>query len=529
MGSSTMRTRTLGVMGSLLTSGALTLLILAGCPAPADCPDRLRCPTAGGGADGADGHPSSTSSGVGASGDDGGEANDLCVPTDQGNIVPSSCGIFVRSEGDNNNPGTPDLPVKTLKKAAELAVGKGYVYACAQTFAENLTITTGLRLYGGLYCKITADDKNTEWVSNGVGGNPTALAPTSGIPLILTSGADGVHLSGFKFVAPDGVAPGGSSIAVLAVEAKGEIVRSELIAGIGVAGAEGSDASPSALAPNGGVGGLACSALSVAGGVGGFTNDCTDSHGGMGGAGGTTIGGAGSPGGPLSGGAGGKGDPGGGWTCALNNGEGDGHKGDDGGNGTSGKGGLSLGQLDAAGYHGADGDPGLHGTPGKGGGGGGGRSGPQCNLNKAGAGGGGGAPGGCGGKGGDGGKAGGSSIALVSVGSSLKLADVTLTSGNGGNGGRGGLGQPGAKGGTGGPGGAGTKPGCAGGDGGKGGDGGSGGGGRGGHSLGIAHAGTAPVLEGGTIASGMAGLGGPGSDSNNAGVAGVAVKVQKFD
>ena len=519
MGPSTMQTRTPGVIGCLLMSGALALLILAGCPAPADCPDRLRCPTAG---TGAGGNPLSTSAGGGSVSGGGGGAIDLCVPTEQGNIVPSSCGIFVRVDGNDSNPGTRELPVATLTKAASLAVGKGYVYACDQTFTENLTLTAGLQLYGGLDC-------NAQWLYLGPGGNPTVLAPVSGVPLVLTSSADGVRLSGFQFVAPDGVAPGDSSIAVLATGVTGVITRSQLSAGVGAAGAEGSDASsiPGAAAPSGDAGGVACSASSVAGGVS-VTNACNDSYGGAGGVGGVNAGGVGAPGGPIAGGAGGVGDPGGAWSCASTNGEGLGHHGFDGGKGPSGEAGLSLGQLDADGYHGASGGPGSTGLPGKGGGGGGGLSGSQCASGLAGASGGSGAPGGCGGKGGGGGMAGGSSIALVSVGSSLTLADATLTAGNGGRGGRGGRGQPGASGGKGGPGGDGTKAGCAGGNGGRGGDGGSGGGGRGGHSLGIAHTGTPPVLKGGSVVVGMVGLGGP-SLGGIAGTEGVAMEIQEFN
>src|SRR5258705_317138 len=80
---------------------------------------------------GAGGGSSATSAG-GA----GGMVFDPCAPTDQGSIGLESCGIFVRSEGNDSNPGTLDLPVATLVKAVELAAGKGHVYACQQTFFE---------------------------------------------------------------------------------------------------------------------------------------------------------------------------------------------------------------------------------------------------------------------------------------------------------------------------------------------------------------------------------------------------------
>jgi hypothetical protein len=508
---SSMRTRTLWI-ASLPLATAL-LLVMAGCGVlPADCPDRLRCPGAGG-----DGGAIASTSGSGT----GGAAFDPCAPTGQGNAVPDSCGTFVRLEGDDSNPGTRDLPVATMAKAVLLAVGKGHVYACAQTFAENLTVAAGLTLHGGLDC-------TKAWSYAGPGGTPTVLAPATGTPLVLTSSADGVRLSSFHFVAPSATAPGGSSIGVIASGATGVIEDSQINAGDAPDGDEGTDASPNAdaPAPDGAVGGDACSAPSVAGGVS-ITNDCGDSSGGVGGVGGPIMGGKGAPGGPIAGGAGGVGDTGGAWTCASNGGAGFGHSGVVGGDGASGEAGAALGHVDASGYHGADGGKGETGDSGRAGGGGGGRSGPGCASGKGGAGGGSGAPGGCGGKGGGGGRAGGSSIGVVSLASNLTLTEVVIVTGNGGRGGRGGAGQPGALGGKGGAGGSGTLAGCAGGGGGKGGNGGVGGGGRGGHSIGIAYVGDFAPPKGGSITVGAAGPGGP--SSGNAGADGSAVPMQKFD
>ncbi len=524
MGDFSMRVRALGVASLVLSAGTGILLNVAGCPAlPADCPDRLRCPAAaaggtdaGGGGNG--GSPPSSSVGEGS----GGEVFDPCAPSEQGNTVPNSCGIFVRLEGKDTDPGTSDLPVATLAKAVQLAAGKGHIYACTQTFAENLTITAGLKLYGGLDC-------NQSWLYSGSGGTPTVIAPAAGIPLVLTSSADGVRLRGFQFVAPPGVAPGGSSIAVLATGVTGVIESSELVAGAAADGSPGSDASPGAngTPADGLVGGDACLTASPVAAAG-PTNDCGDSSGGAGGVGGLSMGGKGAPGAPGASGSGGSGDPGGGWTCASG---GDGHSGADAGKGTSGPGGATLGKLAADGYHGADGANGERGKAGQGGGGGGGRSGSPCPGGKVGAGGGSGAAGGCGGNGGGGGHAGGSSLGIVSVASSLTLIDVSITTGKGGDGGRGGSGQPGASGGKGGSGGKGSNgalPGCSGGDGGRGGDGGSGGGGRGGHSIGIAYGGAPPVVKGGSILVGEPGVGGQ-SPGGTTGAAGAAVEIQSFD
>jgi hypothetical protein len=119
----------------------------------------------------------------------------------------------------------------------------------------------------------------------------------------------------------------------------------------------------------------------------------------------------------------------------------------------------------------------------------------------------------------------------VGVGTAVTLEGVTLTSGRGGNGGTGGAGQSGGQKGTGGDPGAGAGSAlasCRGGDGGQGGLGGAGGGGLGGHSLGIAHTGAAPSVDGVTIATGTPGAGGTAADPQNNGAAGVQADVQGF-
>jgi hypothetical protein len=448
---------------------------------------------------------------------------DPCAPTDHDNTALVSCGVFVRLAGSDGNPGTPDLPVATLGKAVALAKANGHVYACAEAFAENVVLAAGVTVHGGLDC-------TKGWAYPGPGASFTALKPSTGVPLSLTSGAVGVRLASIQVNAPGGGAPGGSSIAVLATGATAAFEDSQLNAEDALSGDDGVDASPlmDAPAPDGLSGASACSAATVPGGVG-LPNACDDSIGGDGGVGGPAAGGDGTASLPSPGALGGAGDPGNGWTCASSLGAGFGHAGVDGGSGAAGDAGMTLGQIDMDGYHGAAGGDGDPGRPGQGGGGGGGRSGPQCAAGMGGASGGAGASGGCGGKGGGGGRAGGSSIGILSLGSTLTFRNVTITTGNGGRGGKGGAGQPGALGGKGGPGGgAGVLAGCAGGDGGKGGSGGVGGGGRGGHSIGIAYdsAFPPPAKSPPTFMVGSAGPGGP--SDGNAGHDGVAVPTQAF-
>ena len=145
----------------------------------------------------------------------------------------------------------------------------------------------------------------------------------------------------------------------------------------------------------------------------------------------------------------------------------------------------TLGSLSATGFEGAPGAAGAPGMPGQGGGGGGGS--PKCANMNAGPSGGGGGAGGCGGAGGKGGYGGGASIAIASLGATLKLSEVALQVGAGPAGlelsGRRRAGGVGGMPGTG----SGTALACAGGDGGAGAKGGTGGGGRGGHAVGIAY------------------------------------------
>ena len=508
-----------GATSALAAAASAALLLLVGCPpSPGDCPDRLRCPSDATGSSGSGGGSTSTTASASSAGGGGGMVIDPCDPTDQDNTGLTSCGIFVRNEGSDGNSGAADHPVATLAKAVELAVGKGHVYACNQTFAENLVLTKGVTLHGGLDCK-------AGWAYSGPLAVPTVLAPIAGVPLVLKNGPARARVRSFHLLAQPGSAPGQSSIAVIAAGSTVVIEDTRIDAGDASSGVDGVDQSmtPNPTAPDGLAGGNACTAPSVPGGSA-KDNACGTSTGGKGGDGEVASGGAGGPGAP-SGGAAGAGESGLGWACAPS---GLGQPGAPGLDGSNGGGGLSRGQIGEDGYRGANGADGDPGKPGLAGGGGGGRAGAQCS-GKAGAAGGSGAPGGCGGKGGGGGMAGGSSIGLLSAGSSVLLKNTVITTGNGGVGGRGFDAQPGADGGKGGVGGmalGGAPAGCAGGDGGPGGHGGAGGGGRGGHSIGVAHDGPLSLPEGNSIIVGSAGPGGTskGDNDGNMGESGASLQ-----
>jgi hypothetical protein len=468
----------------------------------------------------------------------GGSTPESCIPKlnqEENKVaVTDECGFFVRLAGDDTAAGTKSKPFATIAHAIETAKASPTrrIYVCAEIFPEALVIPSGIEIYGGLNCA-------GAWSYS---GKRTTVAPTADlVPLtFVREDQSKIHLEDVDARAADAEKPGGSSIAALADAVPLELIRSDLVAGSGALGANGTT-------PEGQVLPMTADDLQIAGMSGnnacmggmngnvgpmGTTNPyCMSSKSGSGGTGLEAEGKDGTAGtlqpdpNPNKFGAGGVGAVGAS-GCQ------DGQKGADGTEGTPGTGankGTDLGSIDLAGYVGVNGTDGAMGAPGGGGGGGGAAKGkPGC----YGAAGGSGGAGGCGGKGGTGGRAGGSSIALVSLGATLLFTDVKLTAGSGGNGGDGGNGQSGGVGGVGGKGGvpgvagSGTNPACNGGTGGAGGSGGKGGGGHGGHSIGIAWKTLAPAeLPMGSITFGNPGNGGLGTDAGANGGAGTAIEV----
>ena len=433
-------------------------------------------------------------------------------------------GVFVSSTlGDDGNPGTRDEPVRTLGQAIKLARdGSRRVYACAETFAEPVTVRAGVELWGGLDC--TA---GWSYVGDAM---KTTIAPDSGvIPLRFVPGEGRAIVADVHAMAAHAIQPSGSSIAALVeTGAVVEILRSDLVAGNGAAGALGRPGGdlPAAAGSAGAPGSAACSTTTVQGGQGAI-NSCagTTSIGGLGGYGSSSQGGDGTAGSPAPTpnpqgfGRGGEGQTNAS-PCQF------GSDGDNGVGGEHGRGASGPGRITESGWEGVPGEDGRDGRPGQGGGGGGGsRAGfAFCGASLGGASGGGGGAGGCGGVGGKGGGYGGGSIGVLSLGGDVTIRNSSITTGRGGDGGSGGLGQAGGVGGPFGEGGASVNAspaGCDGGNGGNGGNGGHGGGGLGGPSIGILYSfGLAPAQEGNVIRTDSPGKGGLGGGSNVPGSAG---------
>ncbi|WP_437929071.1 hypothetical protein WMF37_07300 [Sorangium sp. So ce291] len=435
------------------------------------------------------------------------------------------CGVFVSaSSGDDGNPGTKGAPVKTLEHAIGLAAqGRGdgkpptrRVYACGEAFEEEITLPSGVDLWGGRRCE--DGDWSYVW-SFGGPDEPTVIAPPEGIPLRIVEGDDlraiprddaTSMVFGVRAVAADASAPDGkSSIAMILSAGTRAIVRdSAIIAGNGKDGEPGEDA-PSERATNGAPGNHgadACTADVAAGALPAVTvcDDGIESTGGYGGDGGLESGGDGEPGQPEP-----AVNPAGKGLAGTGAGSSPCTPGEDGTNGADGgraAGAVGAGYLGRDGWVGVRGEDGKRGGVGQGGGGGGGSKGRSdmigCRAGgpQGGAAGGSGGGGGCGGRGGKGGGYGGSSIGIVALqGSALTLKATEITAGNGGQGGAGGTGQLGGTGNDGGYGGRGLAtdllPACSGGRGGRGGRGGDAGGGIGGSSYGVAFVGASLSLD----------------------------------
>ena len=437
-------------------------------------------------------------------------------------VIDDAFGVFVAPPGNGGNDttgaGTMAAPFASLTKALASLGGKKLVFVCDGTFAEQVTVTTPVSIFGGLGCPGSA--QGTAWTY--VGGSAQVNSPSAAYALAVTN-VPAVTIEDIRFSAADasGTDPSGdgnSSIAAVLVSSSIAMKRVTLAAGTGANGSDGlggtaaSNYTGSTAAPGvQGVGGTG----SLTGGAGG-TVSCANGDTSAGGAGGpasydpagvnsgSNRGGAGTSS-PATTANGSRNGAGGYPNCigppnvplyAIAGADGAAH--------AAGVAAAGYGALSSTGWIPSQGGSGEPGAPGQGGGGGGGDTGGPTQTYS----GSGGGAGGCGGSGGGGGRGGGGSIALASLGSTVTLTVSTLTSSAGGNGGNGGGGQNGQAGGTGAPT---SGPSCiAGGTGGNGAGGSGGAGGTAGISASIVFTGAQPAADSATVMSAGAG-GSPGA------------------
>lgn len=444
--------------------------------------------------------------------------------------------IFVAPTGSDSAAGSFDAPVATITKGISLAAAaKKDVYICNDTYAESVSITTGVRLFGAFDCK-------AGWSRT---GDKTSIAPSSGKALVIRGVTDAVKIDRMSFTSPDATTPGESSIAAFVVNSPSvTLSHVDFHAGAGADGRPGDvvkvNASASQASDGAGFPLVYCDPNNLPYNPvwcqksGNSTQqmfltagDC-GSVGGAGGRGGNIAYGItslpGAPGGMRYGTRSGPAvDTSGGPGGTLGNAGVPGQPGADGIAGSASMNGLGSVTLDGyvatnAGTNGAAGSVGQAG--------GGGSGGMTRYVSSSGlivgyvvAGGGGqGGFGGCGGLAGKGSGGGGASIALLLVNSPVTINWTKIESSDGGRGGSpsaGATGQPGGAPGVGGSGTDSSGNGHDGAPGGRGGTGGPGGPGAGGPSIGIFSAGGAPTVSNETYHTSAGGLGGRGLGTDN--------------
>lgn len=441
-------------------------------------------------------------------------------------------GVFVSSSrGSDDGDGSMQKPFKTLGAAIGKAQTNGKrVLACAETYAEQLVLQSGVSVYGYFSCDagafVLAADKRARVESP---FSPALVAEKIALP---------TRVEGFEVAAPDGTDASPSSIAARVADSKGlTIGKSSLRAGSGKDGVDGVEAPQTAPAGQDGARGLDIGTCVNApfpcyraggvnpspGGAGGASIVCgggvMSNKGGDGGAGANQR----SPGASATSGGGG------GPSMALGGQSGDiaafpGGNGADGARGADGQ--VGAVRLTEEGPQLVAGTAGANGELGQGGGGGGGLS-RNGDTNDYSASGGGGGSGGCPGFAGKPGGSGGASVAAWVVRSEVSMEDVVMEAGSGGRAGAGTVGTAPTPGGNGASGGGGgvvqSMPGPfgvpiqtvigviggAGGNGGAGGAAGVSGHGAPGPSIGMVVFGAKPAIKGGSIKPGAGGEGAP--------------------
>lgn len=398
----------------------------------------------------------------------GGTLDTNCDGAD-GVVVES---FYVATDGDDRGPGSPTRPLKTLRRAVELASAtlatgspRPHIFVASGDYVETLSLADGLQLHGGYRRDYLALDPGGFRVQ--VRAPLSTLAPGGAALVAADVGANQTLVEWMTFVGRDATTTSAAAVGAY-LRSPGPFLTLrdvEIRAGVAGAGDAGENgrvgAAPSAepedgQSPRGAVENAAHACISagdmntVRGGRGG-SNRCesVDTSGGAGGSARcpefAEFQASGEPGrGPTSvaagpGGAGGQDSQGPimGISCSAFvccgladftvptdfMGPRPGEPGGDGTSGLSGRGCTEpLGMFDVADrWVGSPATDGLRGTPGAGGGGGGAGGGAvmdwfdgECEFaDGLGGGGGGGGAGGCGGGGGDAGSSGGPSIAVL--------------------------------------------------------------------------------------------------------------------
>ena len=442
--------------------------------------------------------------------------------------TPPLQGVFVSaSRGSDTGSGTMDSPLKSLAPALVLAKSKNLpVNACAEVYAESLTVSDGVSMYGYFDCSVSP------WVR---GTKRSQIASPSSPAITAHATTQTTRIEGFDAHAPDvDGAPAtdtvGSSIGLDVRDSQALTISEALVhAGNAAGGVDGTDAPINSVTSmfyprasqnqeqafcNSSV--EDCATKVIEGPLGGSITCAIGPNGGPGGHAGDPLfianqkPSTGTPRNPQA--------------RPLNATAATAGENDDGAAGTEGNNGaVGVWLLGASGFVRGNGAPGSSGAPGQGGGGGlsstnwWGPDGyptvyPADKPYAVTARGGGGGWGGCPGQAGTPGTGGAASIGALVIASTVTFENVTIESSAGGRAGKGALGSPGT------PGLAGsgvnyviggTTASYRGGAGGAGGGGGGSGHGAPGPSIALAYSGVHPTLTSTQLMPGPAGAGQP--------------------
>ncbi|MCC6664463.1 MAG: hypothetical protein IT375_11995, partial [Polyangiaceae bacterium] len=227
--------------------GVSLFSVLSGC-GPAPCEDSDSCGAYSGGAAGAGGAGGTSgnggtsgtggtggtsgtggASGSGGAGGDAGTCDATKSPAEEACLVSDQYAVFVNGLAPTTGTGTKASPYKTISEAIK-AAGSKLIVVCDTTYDEQLTLTSGVKLFGGFAC--------SDWSYET--GKRASVKPKKGVALDISGATATVLIEDMEFASADASAAGESSVAAtIATSSDVKLRRVKLVAGKGQAGANG--------------------------------------------------------------------------------------------------------------------------------------------------------------------------------------------------------------------------------------------------------------------------------------------------
>ena len=152
--------------------------------------------------------------------------------------------VFVSPNGWDTNPGTVELPVRTITKGLERAVEtvKGHVYVAAGGYEDAVNLVDGKRIFGGFALDFSVRDSGiytSILAGTPVPADDVVQAAVTGIGIGTSEAA--ASFEGFTVLGPEVQLPGRSSYGVHLVDCGANLVIADntVMAGAGGDGAVG--------------------------------------------------------------------------------------------------------------------------------------------------------------------------------------------------------------------------------------------------------------------------------------------------